>query len=75
MWVQAPPAVLYNTNMKIIVEPDGFNYVGYLYINDEKIATHKDIRPGCCVRALMNQILLKFGKPTNTINVDITGWQ
>lgn len=61
--------------MKIIVEPDGFGYIGYLYINDEKIATHPDVRPGCCVRALMNQLLFKYGKPKGTITVDISGWQ
>ena len=74
MWVQAPPAVLYNMNMRIIVEPDGFNYTGRLYIDAEMIAVHSDSRPGCCVRKIMNDLFYKFGKPTGNIIVDIDGW-
>ena len=60
--------------MRIIVEPDGFNYTGRLYIDNEIVATHSDVRPGCCVRKIMNDLLYKYGKPNGPITVDIDGW-
>jgi hypothetical protein len=74
MWVQVPPAVLYNIIMKIVVEKDGFNYVAFLYIDDEKIATYRDSRPGCCVRGVMNELLYKYGKPEGTLTINVDGW-
>lgn len=74
MWVQVPPAVLYNIIMKIIVDPHGHGYMGKLYIDDELIDAHSDNRPGCCVRALMNTLLFKYGGPDSTITVTIDGW-
>lgn len=61
--------------MKIIIEPaPGQRYNGTLIIDDEVIEFVNDKRPGCCVRTLMNKMLLKYGKPEDTIIIDIDGW-
>jgi hypothetical protein len=60
--------------MQIIIEPVGNRFSGKLYIDEELVADVIDQRPGCCARSLMNQLLLKRGKPTSQIVVDISGW-
>ena len=61
--------------MQIIIEPaPGHRYNGTLIIDGEVVEFVNDKRPGCCVRSLMNKILLDFGKPEGTITIDIDGW-
>lgn len=61
--------------MQIIVKPaPGQRYDATLYIDGEAIDFTNDKRAGCCVRTLMNRMILKYGKPTEEIIVDIDGW-
>jgi len=62
--------------MKVIIEPtpNGNRYIGKLFIDDEEFATVIDQRPGCCMRGLMNQVMQKYGKPTEPLTVTIDGW-
>jgi hypothetical protein len=61
--------------MQIVVEPaPGQRYKGSLFIDDELIEMTLQSRPGCCVRTLMNKIMLLHGKPTEKITLDIEGW-
>jgi hypothetical protein len=61
--------------MKIVVEPiPPSRYKGVLIVDDEEIETSIQSRPGCCVRTLMNKLMLLNGKPKNTISVTIEGW-
>jgi hypothetical protein len=61
--------------MRIVIEPaPGHRYNATLTINDEVVGFVNDKRPGCCVRSLMNKLLLEYGKPEETITIDIDGW-
>lgn len=61
--------------MQIIIEPaPGNRYKGTLYIDDDLIETTLQPRAGCCARTLMNKLMLLYGKPTETITVNIEGW-
>jgi hypothetical protein len=61
--------------MQIVVEPaPGQRYKGSLFLDDELVETTLQSRPGCCVRTLMNKLMLLHGKPTETITLDIEGW-
>lgn len=61
--------------MQIIIEPaPGHRYNGTLIIDGEVVEFVNDKRPGCCVRSLMNKMLLQFGKPEDTLTIDINGW-
>ena len=53
----------------------GGKYYGELSIDSEKIAQTVDNRVGCVVRTLINQMQLKYGKPTaESILIDIQDW-
>lgn len=61
--------------MQIKIQPaPGNRYNATLYIDGEAVEFVNDKRPGCCVRSLMNKILLSYGKPTQEIIIDIDGW-
>lgn len=61
--------------MKIVIEPaPGHRYNATLFIDGEATEFVNDKRPGCCVRTIMNKLLLNFGKPDSTITIDIDGW-
>lgn len=61
--------------MQIIIEPaPGNRFNGVLYIDGEPVEFVNDKRPGCCVRSLMNKMLLMYGKPEEKITIDIDGW-
>jgi hypothetical protein len=61
--------------MRIVVEPAlPSRYKGTLYINEEEIDHTFQPRPGCCVRTLMNKLMLMYGKPTEPITLEIEGW-
>jgi hypothetical protein len=61
--------------MQIRIQPaPGHRYDATLYMNDEPIEFVNDKRPGCCVRSLMNKMMLIHGKPTDEIVIDIDGW-
>jgi hypothetical protein len=61
--------------MEIIVEPiPPSRYKGTLIVDGEVVETSIQSRPGCCVRTLMNKLLLLNGKPKNTFSVNIDGW-
>jgi hypothetical protein len=61
--------------MNIIVEPiPPSRYKGTLFVDGKEIETSIQSRPGCCVRTLMNRLILLKGKPKNTIDVKIEGW-
>jgi hypothetical protein len=61
--------------MEIIVEPiPPSRYKGTLIVDGEVVETSIQSRPGCCVRTLMNKLLLLNGKPKNTFSVNINGW-
>jgi len=61
--------------MQIIIEPaPGHRYNGTLLIDGEVVEFVNDKRPGCCVRSLMNKMLLEYGKPEQKITIDINGW-
>lgn len=61
--------------MQIIIEPaPGNRYNGTLVVDGEVLHFVNDKRPGCCVRTLMNKMLLEFGKPSEKITIDIDGW-
>lgn len=61
--------------MKIVIEPiPGQRYKGTLFIEDEEVEITLQQRPGCCVRTLMNKMMLMYGKPTEEVVVTIDGW-
>jgi hypothetical protein len=61
--------------VQIKIQPaPGNRYNATLYIDGEAVEFVNDKRPGCCVRSLMNKILLSYGKPTQEIIIDIDGW-
>lgn len=61
--------------MQIIIEPaPASRYNATLFIDGEAVDFVNDKRPGCCVRSLMNKMLLEYGKPSETITIDIDGW-
>ena len=61
--------------MQIIVEPaPGQRYNATLYIDGEAVDFANDKGAGCCVRTLMNRMLLTYGKPSEKITIDIDGW-
>ena len=52
----------------------GSRFMGKLYIDGECVDTALDVRPGCCVRILLNRVLDKYGRPDGEITLDIEGW-
>lgn len=61
--------------MQIIIEPAPANrYNATLSVDGEVVAFVSDKRPGCCVRSLMNKMLLEYGKPSEKLVIDIEGW-
>ena len=61
--------------MQIIIKPaPGNRFDATLYMNDEAVDFVNDKRPGCCVRSLMNKMMLEYGKPDSEITIDIDGW-
>ena len=60
--------------MKIIIEPVGNRFQGQLIIDEKIIETTIQPRPGCCARTLMNKVLFLYGKPSETIFLEIEGW-
>jgi hypothetical protein len=61
--------------MEILIEPiPPSRYKGVLVIDGETVETSIQSRPGCCVRTLMNKLLLLKGKPKEPFSVKIEGW-
>ena len=61
--------------MQIVIEPaPEQRYNATLYIDGEVIDFVNDKRAGCCVRTLMNRMILTYGKPMGKITVGIEGW-
>lgn len=61
--------------MEIVIERvNGVKYMGKLYIDGDLIDTALDNRPGCVIRTLLNRMQEKYGKPDDTITVNIDGW-
>lgn len=61
--------------MKIVIEPStASRYKGTLYIDGQEIDHTIQPRPGCCARTLMNKLMLMYGKPLETITLEIEGW-
>ena len=61
--------------MQIVVKAaPGSRYDATLYVDGEAVDFTNDKRAGCCVRTLMNRMLLTYGKPSDEIIIDIDGW-
>ena len=61
--------------MQIVINPaPGNRFDAVLYMDGEVVEFVNDKRPGCCVRSLMNKMLLMYGKPDSQITIDIDGW-
>jgi hypothetical protein len=61
--------------MQIIIEDaPARRYKGSLVIDEEVIQTTVQARPGCCVRNLLNYLMLEYGKPTEQLVLDVHGW-
>jgi hypothetical protein len=61
--------------VRIVIEPaPGHRFNASLMIDDEEILFVNDKRPGCCVRTLMNKLMLEYGRPDSKITIDIDGW-
>jgi hypothetical protein len=57
-----------------ITSATGGKYKGTLTIDDDVVATAIHARVGCCVRSLLNQLTLSYGKPDGDIYLEIYGW-
>lgn len=61
--------------MQIVIEPVSLNrYRGILLLDGQVENTTIQPRPGCCVRNLLNSLMLKHGAPDGTITIEIDGW-
>jgi hypothetical protein len=61
--------------MQIVINPaPGHRFDAVLYMNGEAVEFVNDKKPGCCVRSLMNKLMLEYGKPDSQITIDIDGW-
>lgn len=62
--------------MQIVIEPvSGSRYRGTLIIDGEVVDTTIQPRPGCCARSLLNGMMMKHGKPTDQVVLEIlSGW-
>jgi hypothetical protein len=58
----------------LIEEAPARRYKGSLIIDEEVITTTIQARPGCCVRNLLNYIMINYGKPTEQLVLDVHGW-
>jgi hypothetical protein len=45
-----------------------------LYINDERVASSVEPRPGCAIRTVLNQVQLMHGPPAGGLAITIDGW-
>jgi hypothetical protein len=61
--------------VKIIIEDaPAKRYKGSLIIDEDVVTTTIQARPGCCVRNLLNYIMLNYGKPQEKLVLDVHGW-
>jgi hypothetical protein len=61
--------------MKITIEDaPAKRYKGSLIVDEEVVYITNQARPGCCVRNILNHLMLTYGKPTEQLVLDVHGW-